>query len=81
MARPHHRKKHREQLKQFRHKDETHTAGPRTKAAWIMAVVGAVFGIGISYIATQGDWIWIAVSLAVFAVAGYLVGRRIDREK
>jgi hypothetical protein len=79
MARPHHRKKHREHLRQFRQKEGTRSSSSKTKASWIMATIGAVFGLGVSYIATQGELLWMLIAVIICTVAGYFMGLRIDK--
>lgn len=81
MARPHHRKKHKEHLRQFKQKDEGRASMPKSKAASIMTVVGAVFGLGIGYIATRGDLFWMSVIFFACSISGYLLGRAIDKGK
>ena len=78
MARSHHRKKHKEHLRQFKQKGETTVSTPTSKASGVFAIVGAVIGLAISYFATQGSFVWISVGLVAGTAAGYLVGRKID---
>jgi len=78
MARPHHRKKHREHLRQYKQRDDTAVGKAWGKASTILAVTGFVFGLGISYIATQGDTTWMIVATVVCTVGGYFIGRMID---
>lgn len=79
MARPHHRKKHREHLKQFRNRETSGGSAAKSRAANILAIGGAIFGLAISYFATNGDWMWVSIATIVCVIAGYLVGRAIDR--
>jgi uncharacterized membrane protein YfcA len=83
MARSHHRKKHRNQVKQFRHSHDTHAAdaSARTRATSLFTAIGGLVGGAISYFATQGDVIWILVGLIIGAAAGYMIGKRIDTGK
>jgi VIT1/CCC1 family predicted Fe2+/Mn2+ transporter len=78
MARSHHRKKHKEQLRQFKHKEGTTYSTPKSKAANIFAIVGAIVGLAVSYFATEGSILWISVGLIVGGIAGYLIGRKVD---
>lgn len=81
MARSHHRKKHKEQLRQFKHKEETSYSTPKSKAANIFAIVGAIIGLAVSYFATEGSILWICIGLITGAIAGYLIGRQVDTSK
>ena len=78
MARSHHRKKHKEQLRQFKHKEETTWSTPKSKAANVFAVVGAIVGLAVSYFSTAGSILWISVGLIAGGIAGYLIGRKVD---
>lgn len=78
MARSHHRKKHKEQLRQFKHKEETTYSTPKSKASNIFGIVGAIIGLAVSYFASQGSILWISVGLIAGGIAGYLIGRRVD---
>lgn len=78
MARSHHRKKHKEQLRQFKHKVETTWSTPKSKAANVFALVGAIVGLAVSYFSTGGSLLWIAIGLIAGGLAGYLIGRKID---
>ena len=81
MARSHHRKKHKEHLRQFKHKEETTVTTATSKAAGVFAIVGAVIGLAVSYFGSEGSIIWTVIGLMVGAAAGYLVGRNIDNSK
>ena len=81
MARPHHRKGHKEHLKQFQNRaaGSTGESKARAKASSVFAVGGAVVGFAILYFATQGDFIWAVGGAVVGLAAGYLIGKNIDR--
>lgn len=82
MARSHHRKKHKEHLRQFKHKGETVSSStPKSKASGIFTIGGAIIGLAVSYFGTQGSVLWIAIGAVVGGAAGYLVGRRVDADK
>jgi tetrahydromethanopterin S-methyltransferase subunit C len=84
MARSHHRKKHKEHLRQFRHSQEglsTTSPSARTKASVVMGIAGAVLGFAVAYFATNGSIPWIIGGLVVGAVGGYYLGKTIDRSK
>ena len=82
MARSHHRKKHKEQLRQFKHDNEgagTSSAG-RGKVTVLFTFIGAATGFAISYFAAGGTIVWICIALLAGAVAGYFIGRKFDNE-
>lgn len=79
MANPHHRKKHKEHLRQFQQSRDNFTKDVKGKATNIFAIVGAVIGLAISYFATQGSLIWIIVGTIAGAGIGYLFGYNIDK--
>jgi VIT1/CCC1 family predicted Fe2+/Mn2+ transporter len=81
MARSHHRKKHKEHLRQFKHKGEAVSATPKSKASGIFAIAGAIIGLAVSYFGTQASMIWMAVGVVVGGVVGYFIGRRVDSDK
>lgn len=78
MARPHHRKKHKEHLRQFQHKGDMQVDDAKGKGSNVFAVVGAVVGLAVIYFATQGDLLWGAVGAIAGAAMGYLIGKSID---
>ncbi|HEU4861092.1 MAG TPA: hypothetical protein VFT15_14695 [Chitinophagaceae bacterium] len=81
MANPHHRKKHKEHLRQFQQRAASNTgeSKARAKASSVFAVGGAVTGMAILYFATQGDFIWALGGGVVGTAVGYLIGKNIDR--
>ena len=80
MARSHHRKKHKEHLRQFKHKGETVSSTPKSKASGIFTVGGAVIGLAVSYFGTQGSILWMIIGVVAGGVTGYLIGRRVDSD-
>ncbi len=83
MARSHHRKKHREHVRQFKHSHDT-SESPATakgKATNIIMIVGALAGFAIGYFASEGVILWMTVGLLVGAAGGYWVGKRVDEGK
>ncbi|HEY6504179.1 MAG TPA: hypothetical protein VIZ28_09420 [Chitinophagaceae bacterium] len=84
MARPHHRKKHKEHLKNFKQSHEGSTSSFRrskSKASAVFAFGGGAVGLLLVYLASNGALVWAGAGLVAGAVAGYLIGRRVDREK
>jgi hypothetical protein len=65
MAQPHHRKKHKEHLKNFQHRnDQTDRIAKKGKSTLPLAIIGAVGGL----------------LLILFTVAaGYFIGHRLDK--
>lgn len=80
MARSHHRKKHKEHLRQFKHKEDVVTHNPKSKATGIFTVAGAIIGLAVSYFATEASYLWMAVGTIAGGVAGYFIGRRVDAD-
>ena len=78
MARPHHRKKHKEHLRQYQQSRESYTSDVKAKGTNIFAIVGAVIGLAVAYFATQADLIWVLVGAVAGGAAGYFTGRSID---
>lgn len=78
MARSHHRKKHKEQLRHFKHKEETTFSPPKSKASNIFTIMGAVVGLAVSYFASEGALLWIGIGVIAGGVTGYLIGRKVD---
>jgi hypothetical protein len=76
MPTSHHRRKH----KHFQpppHKEGT--ARKKGSAAGIMAIVGIIAGLAITYFAAQGSIGWIVAGAVAGAVAGYLLGLQMDK--
>ena len=82
MARSHHRKKHKENVRQFRHSPGmAESPATKGKAATIIMIVGALAGFAIGYFASEGVILWMTVGLLAGAVGGYFVGKRVDEGK
>ena len=81
MARSHHRKKHKEHLRQFKNKGETISSTPKSKASGIFTVGGAIIGLAVTYFGTQGSLLWMLIGAIAGGVGGYLIGRKVDSEK
>lgn len=81
MARPHHRKGHKEHLKQFQNRTagSTGESKSRSKPSTVFAVGGAVAGLAVLYFATQGDFIWAIGGTIAGAAIGYLIGKNVER--
>jgi hypothetical protein len=85
MARSHHRKKHKEHVKQFKNSHDTavsaSAAKSRASGKWVFALAGAVAGFVASYLATDGSFPWMAIATVVAGTVGYYAGMRIDASK
>jgi 4-hydroxybenzoate polyprenyltransferase len=80
MARPHHRKKHKEHVQQFKHSQDTTVEKIKSKGTKVFAVVGAVIGFAVAFFASSGSLIWMAAGLIVCGIGGYYFGLKIDNE-
>ena len=78
MANPHHRKKHKQHLREFQKSRNSFRTGTKGKGTNVFAIVGAVLGLAIAYFATDGNLVWMIVGTIVIGVLGYLAGKRID---
>jgi len=78
MARPHHRKKHKEHLRQFQHKSDINALDAKGKGSNVFAIVGAVAGLAILYFATQGELLWALGGAVAGGGVGFLLGKSID---
>lgn len=84
MANPHHRKKHKEHVKQFRHQHQggaSHEQAPRKSGALMFAVIGALVGLLIAVFAVNSAPVWLAVLIAAGFTGGYFVGKSLEKEK
>ena len=80
MARSHHRKKHKEHLRQFQHSHENISTSQKTKAVWAFTIIGAIIGLAISYFAAEASIVWVAAGFVIGGTAGFLIGRNIDKQ-
>ena len=81
MARSHHRKKHKEHLRQYQQSHEgISSRSKKAKVTGTFAVVGAILGIAIGYFATNGSLIWVAAGAVAGGIAGYLTENYFDKE-
>lgn len=80
MARSHHRKKHRANLKLFKHNYEAGQAGTgKGNAATVLLIGGALAGTAIGYFA-GGEILYMAIGLLLGGWAGFYLGKRMDKE-
>ncbi len=81
MARSHHRKKHKEHLRQYQHEHDSTTASPaKGKAVKVFIVAGAIIGLAVSYFASDRSIVWSIIGIIAGAAAGYFLGNSIDKQ-
>lgn len=85
MARSHHRKKHKEHVRQFKQVHDTSvstvTDKSKSSATWVFGIAGLIVGFAIGYFASSGEMIWMVVGTVAGIGLGYFIGRKIDNEK
>jgi len=81
MARPHHRKKHKQHVQQFKHRGDFVASKAKGKASYTFLVIGIIVGSLIGYFAGDGAIGWMGIGLAIGGAAGYYIGYRIDAAK
>ena len=80
MARSHHRKKHKEHLRQYQHNQEgASSKTKKNKISGTIAIVGAILGVAVGYFATDGNLTWVALGAVAGGIAGFLIGRYLDK--
>ncbi len=81
MARSHHRKKHKEHLRQYQHTNEGNLSKlKRGKAKGTFAAIGIILGAAIGYFATDGILLWVALVAVAGGLGGFMIGHYIDKE-
>jgi len=81
MARSHHRKKHKEHLRQFQHAHDSTTAStPKGKAVKVFIIAGAIIGLAVSYFASERSIAWSIVGIIAGGIVGYFLGNSIDKQ-
>ena len=78
MARPHHRKKHKQHLREYLKSRNSYRPGPKGKGTNVFAIVGAVIGLAIGYFASAPNIIWVLVGTIIGGGLGYLAGKKVD---
>lgn len=78
MARSHHRKKHKEHVRQYRNTKDELVTERKGKTFAVFTVIGFLLGLAIGYFATENSILWMAVGAVAGTVAGYFIGKKID---
>jgi hypothetical protein len=77
MARSHHRKKHKQHLRTYQHSKDVTLRTGKSKVTAVFTLLGTALGLGIAYFAANSNLVLVAGAI-VGALAGYLIGRRVD---
>ena len=82
MPASHHRKKHKEHLKQFRHTNDVTTpvSKERGNTTIIFTIIGILFGLAVGYFGGLSIYLLLIVAV-IGAIAGYLIGKKMDSVK
>lgn len=78
MARPHHRKKHKQHLREYQKTSNSFRTAVKGKGTNVFAIVGAVVGLAIGYFATESNLTWMIIAAVAGAALGYFAGKKID---
>lgn len=81
MARSHHRKAHKTNLRKYQHTQEgIDKVSRKSKVTGTFTVIGAIVGAAVGYFATDGVPLWIGIVAVAGAAAGWGIGRLMDKE-
>jgi hypothetical protein len=80
MARSHHRKKHKEHVRQYRNTKDELVTERKGKTFAFFTIIGVLTGLAIGYFATQNSLLWMGAGAITGGVLGYFIGRKIDGE-
>lgn len=80
MARPHHRKKHKTQLRNYKHQQDELDHVRSRKSYLVFTVLGGLLGLAIGYFATETSWLWMISGVVLGSGAGYYFGKKLDGE-
>jgi uncharacterized membrane protein YgaE (UPF0421/DUF939 family) len=63
------------------HQQTAHHAPAKHKrsAAFVLAILAAVFGLAVAYFSQGVDALWMVIGAALGAVIGYLIGYNMDK--
>jgi len=82
MARSHHRKKHKEHLRQYQHSIEgVSSTSKKGKVTGTFTIIGAILGMAVGYFASDGNMLWVGMGAVAGGLSGFLAGRYFDKEK
>ena len=81
MARTHHRRKHKQHLEQFKHRQDATASAPHSRATTVFAVVGLIAGLFTSYFIFDGALLPVIAIAIIAAVLGYYIGKSVDGRK
>jgi len=84
MARSHHRKKHKQHVRQFKSTHDTTVSATSSRnkvsGTWMFTIAGLILGFAIGYFAS-GSLLWIAVGAVAGTAVGYFIGKKVDSGK
>ena len=83
MPASHHRKKHKEHLRQFRHTSNVTSSSRKSNAKNATALftfIGAAFGLAVGFFGGTSFSITIA-AIFIGSIAGYFIGKKINSGK
>ena len=80
MAQPHHRKKHKEHLKNFQHRnDQSDRIAKKGKSTLPLAIIGAVGGLLLILFTVGNSIPALIAGVLIAGAAGYFIGHRLDK--
>lgn len=77
MANPHHRKKHKEHLKNFKHEQVHDAVEKKSKPGYFLIILGALVGFGITYFASNQNMAVMAGGFFAGGALGYWASKQI----
>ena len=82
MPTSHHRKKHKEHLRQFRQTSDVNSPSAKGKGntGAICTFIGAAFGLAVGYFGGGSIYLIIA-GIVIGGIAGFYIGKQIDSGK
>lgn len=80
MAQPHHRKKHKEHLKNFQQRNEQNVRiAKKGKSTGPLTIIGAIGGLLLVLFTFGNSIIAMIAGVLVFGIAGYFIGKHLDK--
>ena len=77
MANPHHRKKHKEHLKNFKHEQVHEAVEKKSSPGFFLIILGALVGFGITYFASNQNIPIMAAGFFAGGALGYWASKQI----